>query len=141
MAEYRYHPEIEGLKVNEDGTEVFLHDKPVELKKKRRPSGYIYRYFFYKKYQIGLAKIVLECWKGLADNKSLTAIHINDVNNFHYSNLKWGKKAGNNRFPQKLTEDQKTEILEKLAQGQQGAVIAREYNVNKNAIYQLKNKT
>ena len=31
MKEFRYHPEIEGLKINEDGSEIFLNEQRVEI--------------------------------------------------------------------------------------------------------------
>lgn len=140
MKDFRYHPEIEGLKVNENGSEVFLNENPVIIKV-RDKGNHLSRFFYYKNKQIGLAKLVLECWEGLAPEPNQRAIHKNnDHTDYHYKNLKWGLKAGNTKFPQKLTKEQKTEIFEKLEAGQSGYSLAKEYGVTRGAIYQMKNK-
>ncbi len=140
MKGYRYHPEIDGLKVNEDGSVIYRNEEEVTLKE-RNNGSHISKYFYFKGKQIGLAKLVLECWKGLAPEPSQRAIHINnDQTDYHHENLKWGPKAGNTKFPPKLTKEQKVEILEKLNAGQSGNSLAIEYGVTRNAIYQLKNK-
>ena len=142
MKNYRYHPEIKGLKVNEEGSEVFLNDEEVILKIRENGEGRNNtRFYYYKGKQIGLAKLVLECWKGLAPEPNQRAIHINnDQTDYHHENLKWGPKAGNTKFPPKLTKEQKEEILAKLQAGQSGNSLAIEYGVNRNTIYQLKKK-
>lgn len=142
MTEFRYHPEIEGLKVNEDGSQIFLHDKQLDIKVHNKGEGKATAsYIYYNTKMIGLAKIVLECWKGQSPEINLTAKHIdNDTTNFHHTNLRWGKKGGNPKFPSKLTPTDQKEILQKLESGIQGSTIAKEYGVTRNAIYQLRNK-
>lgn len=140
MKEFRYHPEIKGLKVNEDGSEVLMNDMPVVLKERNRGKQ-PFRFFYYKDYQIGLAKLVLECWDGMAPEPQLTAKHIDcDYNNYHHKNLYWGTSGGNSKFPPKLTEDQKKEILEKFKTGQNDTEIAKEYGVSRNAISKFRKK-
>ena len=140
MTEFRYHPEIQGLKLNEDGSEVFIDENPVTIKVRNKGS-HSAKFLYYNEKQIGLAKLVLECWEGLAPEPNQRAIHINqNLTDYHHENLKWGSKAGNPKFPPKLTIEQKAEILEKLNGGQSGNSLAVEYGVTRNAIYQLKNK-
>jgi hypothetical protein len=99
--EYRYHPEIEGLKVNEDGSEIFLNEQPVYLKERIRKK-HPFKYFYYKDHQIGLAKLVLECWKGMSPEPNFTAKHTDgDYGNYHYENLTWGKSGGNHTLSNK----------------------------------------
>ncbi|MBU4536955.1 MAG: helix-turn-helix domain-containing protein [Weeksellaceae bacterium] len=140
MKEFRYHPEIKGLKVNEDGSEVLMNDMPVVLKERNRGKQ-PFRFFYYKDYQIGLAKLVLECWQGVAPEAKFTANHIDgDYNNYHYENLCWGPSGGNSKCPPKLNEDQKTDILKKVESGQTFTAIAKEYGVSRPAIAKLTRK-
>jgi len=142
MKNYRYHPEITGLKCNEDGSEVLLNESPVNIKTRDKGEGkHATTFFYFQDHQIGLAKIVLECWKGLTPDQNLIPRHIDeDHSNYHYTNLEWGKKGGNKKFSSKLSKEQEVEILEKLSNGQSGYSIAKEYGVTRAAIYQLRNK-
>lgn len=138
--EYRYHPEIEGLKINEDGTEVFLFEKPVIIKV-RKSGNHPFRFFYYKGSQIGLARLVLECWNGIADHPKLTAKYIDgNHNNYHHSNLYWSNNGGNSKYPPKINPDQKKEIFQKINDGISDSIIAREYGVSRNAIFNLRKK-
>ena len=100
--EFRYHPEIEGLKVNEDGSEILLNDKPIAIRQ-RKTGKHPFRYIPYRQKSIGVAKIVLECWKGLAPELGLTARHKDgDYTNYHYTNLEWGKNGGKLQYSIKI---------------------------------------
>lgn len=142
MKEFRYHPEIEGLKVNEDGSEILWNENPVEPKiRDKGPGKHATKYFYFKNKQIGLAKLVLECWKGVTPDPELTPKHIDENhNNYHHSNLIWGPKGGNKKFAPKLSKEQISQILTKLAAGQSGYSLAKEYGVTRGSIYQLKSK-
>lgn len=66
---YRYHPEIEGLKVNEDGSEVIYCGESLsinQLKSTTRKDPMKYVYFNSK--TCSVAKLVCESWHGMADN-------------------------------------------------------------------------
>ncbi|MEI7486817.1 MAG: helix-turn-helix domain-containing protein [Chryseobacterium sp.] len=140
MTEFRYHPEIPGLKINEDGSEVLLNELSIEVKTDTARK-YPFRFFYYKGYLINLAKAILECWVGPSPDPTLTAKHIDgDYNNFHYKNLQWGHFGGNGRYPSKLNPEQRNEILEKIKAGISNAEIAREYGVSRNAIFNFKKK-
>lgn len=142
MKEFRYHPEIQGLKVNEDGSEVLWNENPVELKvRDKGPGKHATKFFYFKNKQIGLAKLVLECWKGVTPDQELMPKHIDENhNNYHHSNLMWGPKGGNKKFAPKLSKEQISEILSKLEAGQTGYSLSKEYGVTRGAIYQLKSK-
>lgn len=115
--EFRYHPEIEGLKVNEDGSEILLNDKPIAIRQ-RKTGKHPFRYIPYRQKSIGVAKIVLECWKGLAPELGLTARHKDgDYTNYHYTNLEWGKNGGNSSIQLKLTPELEREIIKKTKEG------------------------
>ena len=142
MKNYRYHPEIKGLKVNEDGSEILLNDDEVILKIREKGEGrHNTRFYYYKGKQIGLAKLVLECWKGPTPDQNLKPRHIDgDHSNYHYTNLEWGSQGGNEKFSPKLSKTQESEILEKLKNGKTGYSLAKEYGVTRGAIYQLRKK-
>lgn len=140
MKEFRYHPEIEHLKVNEDGSEILLNDSEMEVKV--RKSGYHpFRFIYYKGNQIGVARLVLECWQGMPPIPKLTAKHKDgDYTNYHHENLEWANVGGNSKYPPKLNPEQKKEILKKIEAGKGDSAIAKEYGVSRNAIFNLRKK-
>lgn len=140
MKKFRYHPEIEGLKVNEDGSQVLLNESPVEIKI-RKSGTHPFKFWSFKGHQIGLARLVMECWNGMPPTPKLSAKHIDgDYKNYHYSNLQWGANGGNAKNPPKLNPEQKEEILKKVAEGRGDSEIAREYGVSRNAIFNIRKK-
>lgn len=140
MKEYRYHPEIEGLKTNEDGSEIFLNEVAVEIKV-RKSGNHPFRYFYYKGNQIGLARLIMECWNGMPPTPKLSAKHIDgNYNNYHYTNLQWGANGGNAKNPPKLNPEQKAEVLAKIKAGKCDSEIAKEYGVSRNAIFNIRKK-
>ena len=140
MKEYRYHPEIEGLKTNEDGSDIFLNEIAVEIKV-RKSGNHPFRYFYYKGNQIGLARLIMECWNGMPPTPKLSAKHIDgNYNNYHYTNLQWGANGGNAKNPPKLNPEQKAEVLTKIKAGKGDSEIAREYGVSRNAIFNIRKK-
>lgn len=92
MNTFRYHPEIEGLKINENGTEVFLNESSVPVRVKKN-GNHPYRYIYFRGNIIGIARLVLECWQELPANPQMFAKH-RDGNHtdYHYTNLVWETK-------------------------------------------------
>jgi DNA-binding CsgD family transcriptional regulator len=140
MSEFRYHPEIEGLKVNENGSEILLNDQKIEIKVRKNGKN-PFRFIYFKGNQIGLARLILECWGGMPPEPKLTAKHKNgDHANYHYQNLHWSGNGGNSKFPSKLTPKNKREILQKIEDGKGDSEIAKEYGVTRNTIFNLRKK-
>lgn len=140
MNEFRYHPEIEGLKVNETGSEVFLNETELQIRVKKS-GNHPFRYVYFKGNMIGVARLVIECWSGMPPIPKLTARHIDgDYTNYHHSNLEWANVGGNSKNPAKLNPAQKIEILEKIKSGTGDSEIAKEYGVSRNAIFNLRKK-
>ncbi|TDX86215.1 helix-turn-helix domain-containing protein [Epilithonimonas xixisoli] len=140
MKKFRYHPEIEGLKVNEDGSQVLLNESPVEIKI-RKSGNNPFKFWIFKGQQIGLARLVMECWNGMPPTPKLSAKHIDgDYKNYHYSNLQWGANGGNSKNPAKLNPTQRAQVLTKIEAGISDSEIAREYGVSRNAIFNLRKK-
>ena len=137
MAEYRYHPEIEGLKVNEDGSEVLFNETPQTIKV-RKSGNHPFRFIYFNGKTSGIARLVLECWSGMPPIPRLTAKHKDgDYTNYHYSNLDWANVGGNSKYPPKLTPDLEREIMEKHNAGTSTCELARQYDVARNTIQKL----
>lgn len=138
--EYRYHPEINGLKVNQDGSKILLNEVPVDLKIRKNGKN-PFRFLLYKGNQIGLARLILECWNGMPPEPRLTAKHIDgDYTNYNYKNLQWGTNGGNSKNPPKLNPKQTKEVLQKISEGVGDSAIAKDYGVTRNAIFNLRKK-
>lgn len=126
MKEFRYHPEIEGLKVNEDGSEIILNEQKVEVVERQDKFKHIY----YKNKIVGVSRLILECWVGIAPEPKLVAKHKDlDQSNFHYTNLEWGTRGGNAKCPTKLTKKQEMEIVEKYKAGVSLNKLHQEYSI------------
>lgn len=137
---YRYHPEIDGLKVNEDGSKVLLNETSVDIKV-RKSGNHPFRYIYLNGHTIGIARLVLECWTGMPPIPRLTAKHKDcDYTNYHYSNLEWGNIGGNSKNPPKLTPELEKEIMEKSKQGISDCELARQYGLARSTIQKLKKR-
>jgi len=92
--EFRWHPILENLKVNEDGTTIIfngeeLRIKEYKLKHAKEPSLYVK----IKEKQCTVKRLVCECWHGLPPNRYSAARRVDQYGNNHYSNLYWGKRG------------------------------------------------
>lgn len=148
---HRYHPEIEGLKVNEDGTEVLYFGEELEVKiierKERDTNETPYVVFLGRTHSVG--KLVCECWNGLPDNPRWCATRIEKEKGFHYTNLEWrpcgfnpqqGTKKVKRSSLSKLSEND-VEIIEKrLRKGEPLNKIAADYGVSDMSIHRIKRK-
>ena len=143
---YRYHPEIEGLKLNEDGSEVLLNGELLtvgKLKRTSRNSDMLYVYFKNKTYSV--AKLVCECWNGMADNPRWYATRKEKVKGFHYSNLIWAP-CGTNLQPRdrkrsnksRVTEAEVKKIEKRLLNGETLSAIASDYSTSDMSISRIK---
>ena len=91
---YRYHPIIENLKINEDGSEILLNGEPKkiliqQLKHTRKTRKVV---------SLGLKtintiRLVCEAWHGVAPSGEHAARRVDENAGDHYSNLYWGKKG------------------------------------------------
>ena len=143
---YRYHPEIEGLKVNEDGSEVLYNGEPLDvgkLKRKERESDMLYVYFKNRTYSV--AKFVCECWHGMAENPRWCATRREKAKGFHYTNLFFAP-CGTNPEKQnaargtrsKIKKQDVPKIEKRLKAGEQGKDIAKDYGTHPMSISRIK---
>lgn len=86
--EFRFHPLIEGLKVNEDGTEIYLNN---ELIRQYHNSDGTMTVFINK--SVTTMRLVCEAWHGLSENKEYVVKKIDEEKGKHYSNLQWSKRG------------------------------------------------
>ncbi|MBW7838614.1 MAG: hypothetical protein H3C36_03015 [Chitinophagaceae bacterium] len=87
--EFKYHPLIEHLKLNENGTEILRNNIPMKIK--TQPNGM--RYVHIGSRRISVIKLLCETWHGLADDGSFAARRIDETAGDHYTNLHWGKQG------------------------------------------------
>lgn len=145
---YRYHPEIEGLKVNENGTEViYLGEKltPKTLKRTERESSMRYVYFLGRTHSV--AKIVCECWNGLSENPRWYATRKIKADGFHYNNLFWAP-CGTNPEAKKRKQHKNSKIAKedipviekRLKAGETLKAIASDYGTSDMSISRIKKR-
>lgn len=145
---YRYHPEIEGLKVNEDGTEVWFNGKSLQVgtaSRKERDTDLQYVYFSNRTHSI--AKLVCECWNGMADNPRWCATRKVKDKGFHYTNLFFapcgtnGEKDKASRGSRsKITEQDLPKIRARIKAGETLKAIAKDYNTSDMSILRIKKR-
>lgn len=87
---FKYHPLVEGLKVNEDGTEVIWNGKLVKQVPINDGKNFIMKV---KGKNVSRLKVVCEAWNGLADTPELIATKIDADGGGHYTNLVWRKRG------------------------------------------------
>lgn len=147
---YRYHPLIEGLKVNEDGTEIIYFGeklKAVPINRKSRPCDTLLVNFDNR--TLSVAKLVCEAWNGLAPNLDFCATRIDPAADFHYKNLFWAKKGHNPqyhriKFPRakssKIKEAEIPTIVKRLKAGETLKSIAADYDTTEMSISRIRKR-
>jgi hypothetical protein len=143
---FRYHPEIEGLKVNENGTSVLYLGETLEVRKANRTerkNDLCYVYFKGSMYSI--AKLVCECWNGMAENPRWCATRRLKAKGFHYTNLFFApcgtnpERRNNKRGTRsKITKEDVPVIEKRLKAGETLKAIAQDYNTSDMSISRIR---
>jgi len=148
--EFRYHPILEGLKINEDGSEIFYLGerlKPMGMNRTARPTAT--KIVNFNGRTVSVARLVCEAWNGLAPNLDYNATRIEDDKGFHYKNLYWAKKGVNPnyekiKFPRpkssKISEDEIPKIVERLKKGETLSSIAKDYETTDMSISRIRKR-
>lgn len=89
MSQFRFHPIVEGLRCNEDGTEITLNNVPLRIKSE--PKGIKYVHIGTRR--VTVIRVVAECWFGMPENSDMAARRQDEDAGDHYSNLYWGKQG------------------------------------------------
>ncbi|HLT54404.1 MAG TPA: hypothetical protein VKZ97_10945 [Flavobacteriaceae bacterium] len=90
--QFRYHPVLEDLQVNEDGSVVIYQGRELvirEYKLKHHQQSHKSVKVGYR--QITIKRLVCECWHGLPPNRSCAARKVDQDGGTHFGNLYWGK--------------------------------------------------
>lgn len=150
MNNYRYHPIIEGLRINEDGSSIIYLGDEIPTKKLNRASRNSDTLLVYfNNQQHSVARLVCEAWHGMAENMDFVATRRNPVDGFHYKNLFWAKKGVNPnyhkiKFPRssisKIPESEVPKIEKRLKKGETLKSIAKDYNTSDMSISRIKKK-
>lgn len=140
--DFRYHPIIKELKINEDGTEIYFKDVLLRSfeNDKNREIPTLKVNFHSRGHSV--TKLVCEAWNGIRNHTGQKVSKIDVKAGNHYSNLEWKEGASNGVgiFKQKLTISDNEEIIELIKAGKKNSEIARLYNVNSATIGRIKNK-
>lgn len=147
---FRYHPLIEGLKINEDGSEIIYMGtllKPAKMNRTARNSDTQLVYFNRQTHSV--ARLVCEAWHGLAENIDYNATRIKNEDGFYYKNLYWAKKGvnpnyNNIKFPRvktsKIAESEIPTVVARLNNGETLKAIALDYKTTEQSISRIKKR-
>jgi hypothetical protein len=140
--EFRNHPIIEGLKINENGSEIYLNNELLRITEndKTRKNPTLKVQFHGRKHSV--AKLVCETWNGLREHTGLFASKIGSLSDYHYSNLEWKESpnTGVKKFNQVLSSKDVEDILKRLENGEAIKAIARLFKVDEANIRRIKRK-
>lgn len=142
---FKYHPIIEGLKVNEDGSEIRLNDVILPIKTYQQATSLrLAKLTRVGKKSVSTIRLVCECWLGVAPTGEHAARRKDEEGGDHYTNLYWGKIGMNESSAKsvnsqriKLTREQFFEI-EKRRTKELLKNILQEYAVSKWSYHRAK---
>lgn len=148
--ESRYHPIIEGLKVNEDGSKITYMGRVLEPKKinrASRPTATLLVHFMNQTFSV--ARLVCECWHGRAPDRDHDAVRLDQSLGFHYTNLHWAKRGYNPnyyeiKFPRakssKIKEEDIPGVVERLRNGETLRSIAKDFETTEMSISRIRKR-
>jgi hypothetical protein len=146
--EFRYHPLIEGLRINEDGTEIILNGKPLkigsfQLKTTIKPTRQLKVY----NKSVTVIKLVCESWHGMSPNSDSVARRIDEKKGDHYTNLFWGKRGTPENMrkgcPNHPNKKMSIEVYEDIInQAKKSSIVAvlKKVNISERTFYRFQKK-
>jgi hypothetical protein len=147
--EFRHHPVLEGLQVNEDGTEIIYLGKKLEPKNYERKGNSIEMEVVGIKYKVvTVMRLVNECWNGERENADFITKKIDYEKGNHYSNLCWSKRGvgiSHNNSPEfgakpKFTEQEFKDLKKEIKPGETITKFLKRKAISTKAFYTAKNK-
>ena len=154
---FKYHPLIEGLKINEDGTEIYFEGEQLPIKMYKTGTTKAIKPHVYINHKLTrVIKLVCEAWIGSRPTIEHAARKKDENAGNHYTNLYWGKKgmtissAANNiqnqkwiRQKTKLTQKEYKEIFTLWNEGVKISELSEKYQVSEVHISRIikKNET
>ncbi len=145
--EFRYHPHLENVKVNEDGSIILKNGVPAnivvdQLKHMRNPRKLVY----FNLKGVNTIRLVCEAWHGVAPTGEYAARRIDEAAGDHYSNLYWGKKGhtlnsakGVVQPTLKMTPEVYVNVM-KRSEKETIRDILKELDISENRFYQYRKK-
>lgn len=145
--QYRYHPIIENLKVNEDGSEILMNGEPIKINvQKIEHMRNDRKVVSLNRKVVNTIRLVCEAWHGEAPTGEHAARRIDETKGDHYSNLFWGKKGmtlssakGAKRPTAKMSAIVYSEIMERNKSETIKAIL-KELDISNNRFYQYQKK-
>jgi hypothetical protein len=147
MSQFRYHPILEKLKINEDGTEILMNGEPLKIiTQKIEHMRNDRRVVYFGKKGVNTIRLVCEAWHGTAPTGEHAARRIDEGKGDHYSNLFWGKKGmtlssakGVVQPTLKMTPEVYANIMERSKTETIRATL-KELDISENRFYQYRKK-
>ncbi|MFA7448778.1 MAG: helix-turn-helix domain-containing protein [Weeksellaceae bacterium] len=146
----RYHPLLEGLRINEDGSEIIFFGQKLTGKKINRSARPTATHLVnFNGRTLSVARLVCEAWHGLAPDRDHNATRVDPDKGFHYTNLFWAKKGVNPNYDQikfprpkssKIPESEIPKIVERLKNGETLKAIAKEYGTSYMSISRIRKR-
>ncbi|MBF6607474.1 MAG: hypothetical protein ITG00_01915 [Flavobacterium sp.] len=91
---YKYHPILEDLKVNEDGTSIIYKGEVLTPRTYVRKTNTVPSEVVFVGYKVvTVMRVVCECWHGLSENTDFVVRKLDQAKGNHYSNLCWSKQG------------------------------------------------
>ncbi len=145
---YRNHPIVEGLKVNEDGTSIMFQGKELSPKEYSRPNNSIPMLVVsVNRKTVTVMRLVSECWIGMPESLELVVKKIDPTKGNHYTNLCWSRQGYglSHNSPSiyskpKFSEAQYRELLAKKKSNESIKSLLKRENVSNKAYYTAKNR-
>ena len=146
--QFRYHPVVEGLKVNEDGTSIIYKGEEVISKTYDRKNNSIpIQMVTVASKSVTVMRLVCECWHGMSDNLGFVVKKVDPEKGNHYANLCWSKQGtgfshnspGININP-KFSEDQYKELLAEKDPNETLKAFLKRKEVSNKAYYTAKRR-
>ena len=143
---FKTHPIVTDLKINEDGTQLFLKGEPLYPKEyKIKGKHYLKKHVNFNSQTHSFAKLICEAWNGIRPDKEMV-VKRRDFNpdNYHYTNLYWAPRGGMRTKKTKRVKTSKISvkdievIIERIKAGDSLRVIAAAYNTSDMSIYRIK---
>jgi len=145
---YRNHPIVEGLRVNEDGTSIIYKGEALVSKTYERKNNSVPMEIVAVGYKtVTVMRLVCECWHGMSKNLDYVVKKVNQTAGNHYSNLCWSVQGtgfshnspGINTKP-KFTEAQFKKLLAEKSPTETLQAFLKRKNVSNKAYYTAKNR-
>lgn len=146
--DFRYHPIIENLKVNEDGSEIIYLGKSLISKTYTRKENSIpMQVVNIGRKIVTVMRLVNEAWNGVAENADFITKRIDEDKPIHYSNLCWSKRgqgishrSSKNFNAPKFNAEQYKELLTEIKKAETITAFLKRKNISTKAFYTAKRK-